>query len=390
MATGDGWHYIAQRYDGTNEYYGAFLDLDVPLQGVNIDDVLSGHNGLSATITPEYPRLKGADGKPILLEGGTALWAESPDGEIRGGGIVTRSSFGDGGQWQIECTDLTGIAIDLPYNGEGAYFVNADPADLFRYVWKWIQSQRGSVMGIDVDYTTTPIRIGTDLVQREEFDTEADPTEVAPQPVTYQDEPFKLNWYENLNLDDDLANLAERAPFDWHLTHRWEGDLIRHKLRIGYPRLGRRRHELRFVVGENIHTIPEVTRDWSDYANEVIVLGAGEGSTMVRAVATRSLTGRIRKAVVVSDPSLKTWAEANRRAEAEIQRRSQVETVTEIELQNHPHAPIGSVNLGDEILVEGDIGWVDFSVWCRVIGRTMSPDDGDKQILTVVRTNQLT
>lgn len=519
---GDGWRYIAQRFDGNTGGLGDFLDFNVPLTGVNLEEVLSGDNALSGTITPEYTRLKGADGQPILREWGTAIWAEDPDGEIRGGGLLTYSDF-TGPTWTLECTDLTVITDGLPFT-EAAFFVNVDPMDLFRHIWEYVQRQPSSNMGISIDATTSPMRLGTDLIQRIDFDLEPDPSESLPEPgpepdedlpeqpapvapnryannadwrdagvkamkavgwkgpvvddalgkwlnkdtliengnwpkggltdkertirdrtiekigwppnppnpgfkgmaqpilvgdvvypVTptpnanpdspepvpeeqpapeelpvYEYDAYKLNWYTNLDLSSDIAELATKTPFDWHLTHRWVGEEIHHHIRLGYPRIGRRRPDLRFVVGENIHTVPTVERDGTEYANEVLVLGSGEGSSIIMGRAFRPNDGRVRKVVTISDPSINTTADAIRSAEQELARRFNIENLREIVLMNHPHAPMGAVDLGDEILVEGDLGWIDLEVWCRVVSRSMAPDNSDSQVLTLIRSDRLT
>lgn len=497
--SGDGWRYIAQRLNGSNGELGTFIDFNVPLMDVSLEDVLSGHNALTGKIAPEYARLKDAEGKPLLTEWSTAIWAEDPDGEIRGGGLLTHSAFNDQGEWQLECTDLTGTAIELPYDS-AHWFVNVDPIDIFRIIWLHIQSHQNQNFGITIDPTTSPVRLGSDLVQRVEFDTEEDVTEdleeapmatapprystnalwvdagvkamkavgwkgekvrdalakwinkdalteqgkwkrltdeertirdrtiekigwppnppnpgrnsitnvfnVRPQmnppeggevipetedPTdnpTYQYEAYKLNWYETLDLAAEIDNLSSQTPFDWHLTHRWEGDELRHHIRVGYPRLGRRREDLRFVVGENIAQAPTLERDGMEFANEIVVFGAGEGSGMIVGRAFRR-DDRVRRVMTISDPSLTTQLAANLRAEQELAKRFLVDDVTEIVMENHPHAPMGSVDLGDEIFVEGDLGWVDFGHWCRVIGRTMSPDSGDQQILTLIRADRI-
>lgn len=492
------WRYIAQRVDGATGGLGEFLDFNVPMQGVSLDEILSGHNSLTGTITPEYARLKGSDGRPLFEEWGTAIWAEAPDGEIRGGGVLTHSGF-EGPNWQLECTDLTGVTIDLPYT-EANWWVNVDPMDVFRYVWRYIQSQPNGNLGITIDPTTSPMRIGTDLVQRVEFDTEVDssgelpedqepvplpaapnryannaawvdaavkhmkangwtgsvvrdalerwlkkdelteagkwtpltdkeakikkraiekvgpppnppngfhrtttttvagdgaadatppPADPAAQTPTYQADPFVLAWYQDFDLSNTIDDLATATPFDWHLVHFWQDDEIRHHIRLGYPRIGRRRDELRFVVGENIHTLPSVERDGSEYANEVLVLGAGEGSSMIMGRAFRREDGRIRKVATISDPSIRTNEDAIARAQQELAKRFNLENVTSIMLTNHPHAPMGSVDLGDEILVEGDLGWIDLEAWCRVVGRQLNPDSGEAMGLTLIRTDRL-
>lgn len=498
----DGWRYIAQRFDGTSGGLGEFLDFNVPLQDVSIEDVLSGHNSLSGTITPEYPRLKGADGKPILVEGGTALWAESPDGEIHGGGLISHSGFSPDGSWSIECEALTGTSVGLPFD-DGAWMVNVDPMDIFRFIWTHIQAHRNHNLGITIDPTTSPVRLGTDLIQRVEFDLEPDvsedlepaPAPVAPpryptnplwreaaikalkarawkeseveaalkkwlakdslvesgnwKPLTdkerrirdraieaigwppnppspgfrealvvnmrpqlnppsggsivppteenqegegnpvYQHDAYRLNWYETHDLGSEIDSLSANTPFDWHLTQRWEGDEIRHHIRLGYPKLGRRRDDLRFVVGENIHEPPSLERDGTQYANEVLVLGAGEGASMIRATAFRRDDGRVRKVAIVSDPSIKDVQSAQKLAQVELAKRYNIENISEVVLVDHPHARLGEVDLGDEIFVEGDIGWVEIDSWCRVVGRTMSPDNSNAQVLTLMRSDRI-
>jgi hypothetical protein len=474
MAGSGRWRYIAQRMTGDGP--GEFLDFNVPLSGVDIDDILSGHEGFKATIRPEYARLKDPQGKPIIVEYGTAIWAEDPDGEIRGGGLVTNCDF-DGPSWTIECTGITGTSIGLPYTSAN-YWVNVDPLYLFRHIWTWIQSQPGGNLDIEVEATSSPVRLGSVMVQKVDFDLEPDPSEdpapaapldappnpfmdnqewidrgvkvmvavgwtgsvvrealeayiggkylltkqitikdkviqkigpppvppgpigrpttdyVAPpgteqNPVVWEYEAYKLAWYKDHDLDAVIGELATSTPFDWYLTHRWDGEEIKHRIRVGYPRLGSRRKDLRFVVGENVRALPKVKRDATEYANEVLFLGAGEGSAQIMARAFRPADGRVRKVVVVSDTSVSDQRVANMRAQQELAKRIVVDNIADIVLEDHPNAPMGSVNLGDEILLEGETGWVDFEVWVRVVGRKISPDAGEAMTLTVIRSDRL-
>lgn len=468
------WRYIAQRFDGTGNL-GDFVDLNLPLQGVQIEEVISGHNSLSATIAPEYSRLKGSDGRPIFDEWGVCIWAESPNGEVFGG-ILERSGL-DGPEWAIECVDLTGVMIDMPFD-DAAFFVDVDPIDLFRYIWIWYQSRPGCNLGISSDMTKSPVLLGAEYVQVEDFDQEGglpaeettplapssyatnedwvnkavnklfrldngwtkaeirsalnewlgsgdgsifqtpkeerivkkarkllgdpptmpgnsnpDPTPTVTDPVTYQKDAYKLNWYTNQDLSKDIDDLAAGTPFDWHLKHFWsdegdEADLFHH-IRIGYPKLGRTLSELRFVIGENIQVIPTIDRDGEEYANEVIVLGNGEGAAMIRGRAYRAHPGRMRRTVVVTDQALTTEAQCVARAESELAKRAQLEDITEIVLMDHPNAPTGSVQVGDDFLLEGDTGWIDMSVQVRVLSRSFSPDDDSSVSLQVIRTDRL-
>ena len=490
----DGWRYFAQRIDGEGNL-GEFLDMNLPLSGVDIQEVLSGHNGISGTITPEVQRLKGPDGRPILEEWATAIWAETPDGEIYGGIVETLSM--EGPSLQVDCIDISGSMLDLPYT-DAAYFVNVDPMDLFRHIWVWAQSQAGGNYGVSIDRTTSPILLGGDLIQRVEFDTEPDPTEdpvetdpmpaspskyatnkdwreagvkvmkargwnkdvvddalrkwlnkdqlkrdnkwtamtqreqtikkkvieaigyppnppsgtksvaepvtndtappdvadpVTGEKIVWEYDAYKLNWYSTHDLASNIDDLAAATPFDWHMTHHWaqgpEGDEIRHHIRLGYPRLGRRRDDLRFVIGENVKVIPTVERRGADYANEVLVLGAGEGSAQVVGRAQRPRDGRPRRVATISAPWITNNAFATNYAAQQLASRNAVEDVSEIVVTNHPHARVGAVDLGDEILLEGETGWADLEVWTRVLARSFSPESDDSMTLTVMRTDRI-
>lgn len=204
-----GWRYIVQRITGIDEadYLG-----EIPISDVQITDTLSGPSGLTGTITPEIGMAKAADGRPLLDEWGSAVWAEA-DGQIRGGGIVTYSRF-NGAQWQLECTGFTGYPTDLPYTGAAYYGVQVDPLDMVRLIWDHIQSQPGGNLDLIVDDTTSPVRIGDEL-KNVEF------TDSSGNTVSFEAGPYKLAWWVTDDLGREIDNLAKRTPFDYHETHQW-------------------------------------------------------------------------------------------------------------------------------------------------------------------------
>lgn len=375
MPTG-GWRYIAQRLsgDGLN---GEFLDFNVPLQDVNVVDALSGHNSLTGTISPEIGRMVAPDGQPLLDEYGTAIWAEN-EGEIRGGGIVTHSDF-EGPTWTVECTGYTGYLIDLPYT-DAWFGVEVDPLDVVRHIWDHVQSKPGGNLGLSVSNLTTPIKLGVDLEQGE-FDTESGP-------LVFEDGAVQLAWYQTHDLSEVVNTLANDTPFDWHESHHWAGETIEHRLDFGYPAIGRRRLDLRFVVGENVMPPPNIERDGGGYASEALVLGAGTGRQQVRGYSSRP-TKKLRRVAVVSEPGLRSKKSVNRRAQQEVARHANLEDFTSLVVRDTPHAPIGSVSVGDEIYIQGRTGWITMDLWARVITKTLIPESGSAMSLTVVRSDRL-
>lgn len=376
-----GWRYIAQRLNGDGST-GDFLDFDVPLQGVAITDQLSGHNALSATIAPQYARLLADDGAPLFDEWGTAIWAEN-QGEIRGGGILVSSGF-DGPQWNLTCTGYTGYLDGMPWVSDlaGNWFgVEVDPLDVLRKLWSHAQSKPGGNLGLEISPLKTGLKIGTKLKQGE-FDT-------VNGPLTFESGPVQLTNYGTTDLGQEATKLASETPFDWHERHFWQGDVIRHVLDLGYPRIGQRRPDLRFVVGENVTSIPSIQRDGALYASEVQVFGAGDGPAMKRGVASRPRRNRLRRAVTLQDSSLRSGAACNGVAEREVAWRTGLDDVTDIFVTDSPAAPVGAASVGDEILVQGDCGWRTLETWARIISRTIVPEQGEAVALSIVRSDKL-
>jgi len=199
----------------------------------------------------------------------------------------------------------------------------------------------------------------------------------------------KLVWYQTDNLGGEIDKLAKETPFEYREAHVWNGDVIDHKLRLGYPMIGRRRHDLRFVVGENIQIVPSVDFG-TDYASEVLTLGAGQGRSMIRGTSARPDT-RLRRVAVVPDKSLTKTTAANALAAQEVLRRSGLADVSEVTIIDHPHAPLGSFDVGDEILVQVGSGWADdLALWCRVTSMTISPDVLGAARLSILRTDRIT
>lgn len=371
------WRYVAQRLSGAGRANDTFLDVDLPLSGVEIEDVLTGINALSGTISPEIMRLRGPDGESLIQEWGTAIFAEC-DGDIRGGGIVSSVSP-NGPSLGIECVGYTGYLTDLPYV-DSTFFVETDPMDIFRHVWDNVQSKRGGNLGFEIGGTKSPITVGTELEQVE-FDTQSGP-------LSFESGPYKLAWYQTHDLSENASELATNTPFDWRERHYWAGEEIRHVLELGYPTLGRRRDDLRFALGENVFVAPDITVNGEEYADEMLVLGAGEGRKMKRGSARRNVN-RLRRVGVVSDPALRSESSCNKRAEKELAWRQALETVTSLEVFDHPSAPVGSVEVGDEIFLSIEDGWGEVDAWFRVLAKTIKPEEAGAMTLSVDRTDRI-
>lgn len=369
-----GWRYLLQRLrgDGTE---GEFLDIDLPLTDVQIKNGLSSTNELTGKIAPGIPRLKG-----LFDEWGTAIWAEAA-GEIRGGGIITQIQPA-GEQLQLQCVGMHGYIFGMPYT-ESWFGVEIDPADVYREVWRHVQAQPDGNIGLQIpaDFKTG-LKIGTQLDQVE-FDTQSGP-------VSFEAGPVKLNWYETHDLGQFVTDLATNTPFDYRETNSWNaaGDGVIHQVELGYPRLGRRLTDMRFVFGENIVQTPSIGRDASKYASDVLVLGAGSGRTMIKGYAHQA-SGKLRRVLVDDSKQIRSLTAADQRARLLLKTSLVSGELTTVTLRNTGMAPTAAIRPGDEAYIQIESDWDSAAFWCRIMSVTLSPDAGDDAVLGLIRSDQV-
>ncbi|MEV7512088.1 hypothetical protein AB0O57_29440 [Streptomyces sp. NPDC091201] len=382
-----GWRYLAQR-----ALSGEFLDWDVPFTLTsNPKRALSGPGGLTATIAPEYARLIGSDGMPLLQEWATKVFLEV-DGHLRWGGIVTRTAF-DGAQMSVECEGLTAYPHGLPYedhiisgelitppdpyegrdkNHDGYIdFTNPkqpvpeppppytgpriDAFDAFRRIWQHVQTRPYGNIGLAVDGHNLGKLLGAEDGS----------------------DPWELAWWNSPDCGQALDQLTRDVPFDWLETHSWNAAHtgIDHRIRLGTPRLGRRRTDLRFADGENLAAIARPEGLGDEYANEIVVLGKGEGRAMARAQVYRYDSRRLRRVATITDKTLSSDAALRTRGEQALAGRTQALQIPAVQIVDHANAPFGSWQLGDDIRLQVHVPWVgDVDLWHRIVGDEVSAD----------------
>ena len=373
------WRYIAQRLNGDGT--GTLLDTDLPLSDVTITKVFSGPASIQATVTPAVRRLLASDGDPILEEWSTAVYADNGGSELVGGIVDSMTKAGPA--FGFGARGFSGYLAGMPYDGS-IFFVEKDPLDIACHIWDHVQGKPKGNLGLRIDRKTkTGKQIGQELKQVE-FDTQAGP-------VSFEAGPYKLNWWETLDLGKNLDDLANDTPFDYREWHRWNSTRtdIEHYLDWYYPRIGRRRDDLRFVLGENIIPVPTENFDGQDYASEVWVNGAGEGRTMFRGLALRQGEKRLRRPQVVEDKSLKSIRAVQARAQRELALRLGRGDIASVVVSDHKHARIGSWMEGDEVRVQGDGPWGDFDLWCQVLSTTITPADPTNVTVNLLRADKI-
>lgn len=366
------WRYHAFRLEGNGRETPIAWDLE--LGDVQLLRSLNGAGGLDARVEPEILRMT-SNGDPVFVPWSTAIYAEA-SGQIRGAGIVTDITV-DGPQLAIACTGFTGYLDGLPFTGEFRA-IDVDPLDVARKIWSTVQAQPGGNLGMHVAGTKSRVRIGA----------EANPT--FTKTGGRSDGPYTLNWWSTDNLLQEFEALATETPFDYRETHKWEGERVKHSLDLGAPTLGGRRDDLRFVVGENVLDQPRLSWGEDEYASEVIVMGAGEGRDMIRGIAQQQKRTRLRRPKVVKDSSIRSGKRATALAEQELRKSTGDADFEEITVRNHPNAPLGSWQMGDEILVQTEGDWHGaIAVWVRVLSDVIDPGK-DQATIRVTRVERVT
>lgn len=377
------WRYIATRLNGNGTE--TVLHNDLPLSGVSVTDTLSGAQAISANIVPEEASLRGPDGEPIFDPWSTAIYAEK-DGQIRGGAILDEMLVKDSGaSLGLQCVGFAGYPKGMPYTGEYSK-IDLDPIDAFREVWRHLQAQTRGNLGVIVDAKAkSPVRLGTKPAKNVKFDTKAG------ENVSFvADGPYVLAWYKTTDLYTEVQNLARDTPFEYREVHSWgSDDKIIHRIEIAAPTLGRRRDDLRFMVGENVFEPPDVLFP-GDYASEVLVLGAGEGAKTKHATVARSSETRIRRAIAIDVKDANTDAKARSAADLELKARFGRPEIDSLVVVDHPHAKLGSFSIGDEIFIQYPDGWQgDLGLWVRITSLTIRPDSPSVVSMNCIRVDRI-
>jgi len=375
-----GWRYLVERLkgDGTAE----LIAPDLPFEDVEITKTLSGPARITGKLPVGTPGLFDDDGKPMLREWSAAIYAMPDDSAdtIYAAGILAAPGY-NGDHFAVDCIGFAGYPQGQPYTSSW-FGVKVDPLDVVRHIWGHLQDQPRGNIGMQLDATTSPIRIG------EELEVVSFTTGLGEN-VSFEAGPVKLNYWTSTDLGKVIDDLARDTPFDyWEEHHVGDDGAISHRLGLAYPRRGRRRDDLRFFVGENIALEPELLADGDEFANELLGLGAGEGRDMIHTVMPME-DDRLRRVGVVSDKTSRSQKAIDDFTRSEISRRMFGQTVEEVTVFEHTNAPLGSWVEGDEINIRGAAPWLDLDIWCRVVATTVRPADPLRATLTLVRSDNL-
>lgn len=423
-----------------------WLHRELPLQDVSWGPALSGPQTMTATLSPDVASMKTEDGQPLLTEWNTMIFAET-GGFIRAGGILSESTF-TGDSWVLTITghyvhfsgqSMTGT---LAYGGDNASGrdpngptngTGTSPIQIMADLVAQGQSRPNSDLGITVtgdltskyiyaywhnvpniydyvpdasttvtvdgaktvgSFTFQNVKIyGTGYTKKRKVDKHgsavARPTAAQQAKAGNIYQNHHTYDYENPDIAEKINSYATEAPFDFVEQIAWADETkedVVLSLKVGYPRLGRRRDDLAFVEGENVVIPTPVDSGGTDYVNAINALGAGDGKDQLRVQVSRN-DGRLRRETTLTNTSISDATKLKSWATDQLNLRSGFVALTQVIVRQHDNAPIGSYDIGDDIPVDIASGWAAGQrVWVRITDMSTEINTG-LTTLTVKRSD---
>jgi hypothetical protein len=351
-----------------------FLHWELPLNNLVIDYNLSGAVVISGVFDNEVKTLEDINLEP------EATWIHvEENGQIRASGILQPTTAEKGQALTLEAVGPSAYPSGQPYDGkfEGVFL---DPADIIRHIWAYLQSYSDGNLGVVVT-GNTPVKVGKPLPP-----PPPDPLPegyVDPNPDDDQDKPYQLLWWEGPDCGQEINRLLSDGKIDYVERSQWNEDKtdVLHFIDLAYPRAGRKT-ELTFTEGENLIEAIAPKEIEGFFASAVILYGKGEGSSIVRGYAAAPNPRRLRKVVVLTDPTVDNKTRANRLCEIELQRRQAILDVEEVLAEaRHQNARLGSFVLGDDVRVRASLPrYGEIDQFQRIIGYTYFADSEQMRV----------
>lgn len=450
---------------------GAWLSRDLPLEDVEITDVLTGHCSITGRLVPEDNTLD-----DLIEEWGNFLYAEKGD-NLRSGGILTTARLEDeGNALAVGVEGFTAYLDGQHYGGKFRLWA-ADPADCLRHLWSWTQARSvSSDLGLVVDNDSTTVQIsdneppprpnrasvthrvedypdgvrygpaGTNWPrpprpkkpkQRKPKQRERRKNETDQHWEDYLDdfnerldawneaynnlnkgrlkpwrrwkrrlkflrqqwvdqygdrEPYKLSWWEETDMGQEAARLAEEGRFEWRERHTWASGAkatVNHRLQLGFPSVGADKRDtiILSVAAGTLAQQAEPESGGQRYANYVTALGAGEGRKTRRATASGD-DSRLRRAVVIPAKRVKRQKRLSAIAREHRSYRVLRRHIEEVQVWDDT-GNLTDMRLGDIISVQiTGTWWKSGTTAHKIVGRRYRPDDDSTITLQLVRAER--
>lgn len=196
---------------------------------------------------------------------------------------------------------------------------------------------------------------------------------------------YEVNFWSTHDILREFQTLSDECEFSYRVDHEWVGERPKHTLRV-WPGAGRRRHGIDFIEGENVYSVPKISRGGEKKADHIRVLGSGEGASTrtygygILGQKKRGL-GRI---LTITDKTASTTARMDAIARKRWGYASRPLDIEAFTIIDHDLAPLGEFDVGDEILFQPLLRRGDKpSVYVTVIAIDIDAEKGTAEVSVV-------
>ncbi len=194
--------------------------------------------------------------------------------------------------------------------------------------------------------------------------------------------PDLTKLYEFKNVKDAIEGLSSlniNNGFDFEID-------ANKQFSVFYPRKGLDKSDLVLEYGKNILSFAE-TLDATDMANEILVLGSGNGSEMITSVrdsnATTQSQYKIRQKVLSFKDVIET-ATLNDNGDKELALRQVQQQIISLKTKGNLEPFYGSYVVGASIRVKINYGIISIDTLLRIYGKKVKISDEDDEDIELV------
>lgn len=342
---------------------GEILSRDLPVSEPQVVRALSGACTISFTLHPDEAEAQGIKWKTWghWVHAETTRW----NGErwIIASGLLQPSEVDpETGSLTITLTGFSDYPKEIPWL-DNYNPIAVDPFHVIHRIWNHVQSYDHGNLGVQV----TPADSNTLLLPGFYFDGSE----------------FVLDFFayfvrasDYRDCYDEIVSLCRDTPIDFVEASYWNADrtAIVKKIELAYPRRGVRQEGLAFRLGENVMTAAPVSEVEMDWVSDVIVRGWWPGR-MHSSTFTNADPDRYRRVIKDEDALINSAERSAVWAKRKLTRRQVPKHFGNITVDmHHPNAPWGTYDVGDDILIAGEVAYHGrIQEWHRIM--TMQVDD---------------
>lgn len=269
------------------------------------------------------------------------------------------------GSLKIVCEGFSSYAKGIPWI-DNYNPIAVDPFAIVARIWNHLQTQTNGNLGV----TITPASSGTLLLPG--FGWDGSNLVINFFAIFVRAIDFR-------DCGDEVNYWARDIPFEYLEVSAWNGPktAITKSLVLAYPRRGVQRNELAFILGENVIDASVMGEAEIDWTSDVIIRGWFPG-TVYQGEFTNPDSTRFRRVMMQDDAQINTQERAAAAAKRLLTRNLIPSSWQKITIdRNHPNAPYGSFEVGDDILIQGFMPWKGVvKEWHRIVEYSISDADG--------------